>query len=124
MLIGASALVSLFLVMVVMEVFWKMSEQAFLKNQTLFPIFGLDGPPMWAMVQSMVCTVSKRRVSSNSALILCRLPLHVAATYPVHPRYALPNHSSHLRQTATDIFDQIMGAFAAGYSTVWSTGLI
>ena len=80
----------------------------FSKNQTLFPIFGLDGAPAWCMAMSMICSKCKRRFDANDAEVLLALPAYVAAAYPVETKYALSNKSSHLHKNATDVFDSIM----------------
>ena len=46
----------------------------FSKNKTLFPLFGLDGPPSWCIVMSMICSKCRRRQDANDAEILLRLP--------------------------------------------------
>jgi hypothetical protein len=83
----------------------------FSKNKVLFPIFGLDGPPSWAMVMSMQCPSCKIRFSANDSTILCRLPAYASSFYPVDTRYALANKNCHLSRSATDIFDSILPTY-------------
>jgi hypothetical protein len=85
----------------------------FSKNQTLFPIFNIDGPPTWCVVQSLKCDKCSRRVFANDGEVLCRLPMHVAALYPVDSKFA-GNRNSHVGRSATDIFDQIMTTYGNG----------
>ena len=64
----------------------------FSKNQTLFPIFGLEGPPTWCMVMIMGCSCCKRtfnanesNVSSFAAGACCtRLSSRVGARISIH----------------------------------------
>ena len=86
----------------------------FSKNKALFPIYAIDGAPMWCMVMSMVCSCCKRRINANDSEMLCRLPAHVAAAYPVHSKYALGNKNSHIEKGTTNVFDQVMTTYANG----------
>ena len=84
------------------------------KNKTLFPIFGLDGPPAWCIVMSMVCSCCKRRFDANSADVLVAIPPHAANQYPVDTKYALTTKNSHLAYTATEVFDSVMLTYGNG----------
>lgn len=53
----------------------------FSKNKILFPTFGLEGSPQWAMVQTMTCNNCRARCDANSAKVLCNLPAYARATY-------------------------------------------
>jgi hypothetical protein len=86
----------------------------FSKNQTLFPIFGLDGPPSWCMVMSMVCSCCKRRFNSNDGEVILQLPSYIAAAYPVETKYALADKTCHLAKNATEVFDSIMLTYGNG----------
>jgi hypothetical protein len=55
----------------------------FSKSQTLFPIFSLEGPPSWCMVQVMKCGCCGRTFDANSAAVLVRLPQYVSSSYPL-----------------------------------------
>jgi hypothetical protein len=57
----------------------------FSKNKILFPIFTIDGPPMWCMTMSMVCpnTACRMRLNANSAEILAQIPEYARSAYPV-----------------------------------------
>jgi hypothetical protein len=82
-------------------------------NKTLFPIFGLEGPPSWAMVMFYHCQGScKRRIAANSGDLLCCLPEHIANEYPVDPRYARGNQ--HIAKQATDVFEEIVLTYTNG----------
>ena len=80
----------------------------FSKNKILFPVFVMDGPPLWCMVMSMVCTCRKTRMNSNSGELLCKLPAHARNAYPVETKYALENKNCHIGKTAMNIFDLLM----------------
>jgi len=86
----------------------------FSKNQTLFPVFGLDGAPLWCIVQSMLCRKCKRRFDANSSAVLLKLPAYVALTYPVATKYAFPNRNCHLNENATKVFDHLMLTYTNG----------
>jgi len=92
----------------------KNERTQFSKNKTLFPIFGFDGPPKWCMIMKMSCSCCQRQFDSNSAEILLSLPAYMSNRYPVEPRYALPNHSFHLSNDATNILDNLMLTYANG----------
>jgi len=83
------------------------------KNKTLFPIFGLDGAPQWAIVMTMKCPCCKQRFNANDGAILCRLPAYAAAAYPVEPKFA-QSRNCHVSKTATDSFDLLMTTYANG----------
>jgi hypothetical protein len=83
----------------------------FSKNQSLFPIFGIDGSPRWCMVMAMQCPACKARFKANDSVILCHLPAHVSSAYPVASRYAAGNRNSHLHVKATDVFDMLLPTY-------------
>ena len=78
------------------------------KNKMLFPIFALEGPPMWCMIMSLTCTCCKSQLNANSSDVLCQLPAHVRNSYPVETKCSLDNKNSHLGKTATNAFDLLM----------------
>jgi len=80
----------------------------FSKNKTLFPLFGLDGPPSWAIVMKMTCPCCKRQFDSNNPEVLLSLPAHMANQCPVETKFALSNHSFHLTREATNVMDPLM----------------
>jgi len=84
------------------------------KNKTLFPLFGLDGPPSWCIVMKMSCPCCKRCFDSNSREVLLSLPAYLANQYPVETKFALPNHSFHMTRDATDVLDQLMLTYGNG----------
>ena len=86
----------------------------FSKNKILFPIFVMEGPPLWCMVMSMTCPACKYRVDSNSGEILKDLPAHMRSSYPVEPKYAFNNRNCHLGRTATETFDLLMTTYGNG----------
>jgi len=85
----------------------------FSKNKLLFPMFVIDGPPMWAMVMSMTCPCCRHRVNANASEILCNLPAYARAGYPVESKYAL-NKNSHLGVSATTVFDLLIPTYGNG----------
>ena len=85
----------------------------FSKNKILFPIFVIDGPPHWCMVQSMVCTRCKWRVNANNGELLASLPAYARQAYPVETKYAI-NKNSHIGRSATDVMDLLMPTYGNG----------
>jgi len=85
----------------------------FSKNKTLFPIFGLDGPPAWCIVQSMTCSCCRRQFAANDGEVLVNLPTHVADDYPVETTYAT-NSTSHIARNAAEVFASIMITYGNG----------
>jgi len=61
------------------------------KNKVLFPIYMIDGPPIWCIVRPMQCSCCKRKTRMNDLEMLCRLPACVSSWYPVEHKYALGN---------------------------------
>jgi len=88
----------------------------FSKNKILFPIFVMEGPPLWCMVMSMTCAnpACRTRMNSNSCEILCQLPAYARNAYPVETKYALDNKNSHIGKTATTVFDLLMPTYGNG----------
>jgi len=86
----------------------------FSKNKTLFPIFGLEGPPSWCIVMSMVCGKCQRRFDANDGEVLVNLPDYAADAYPVDTAYALPNYASHLSRNTTDVFASLILTYGNG----------
>ena len=85
----------------------------FSKNKILFPIFDIDGPPRWCMVQSMVCSCCRGRYHANSDSVLRQIPGYARSSYPVEPKYALPKNS-HIRRSATQLLDLLMPTYGNG----------
>ena len=92
----------------------KNDRSDFSKNKTLFPLFGLDGPPTWAIVMKLVCPCCKRSFDANSQEILLSLPAHMANQHPVETKFALPNHSFHMSREATTALDSLILTHANG----------
>ena len=84
------------------------------KNKILFPVFVMEGPPLWCMVMSMVCPCCRSRINSNSGEILSKLPAYARVAYPVDTKYALENKNCHLGKSATNIMDLIMPTYGNG----------
>jgi len=80
----------------------------FSKNKTLFPIYGLDGSPIWCIVMVYKCPCCKRNFSANEGDVLVNLPTHAASSYPVDTTYAIREAKSHLNRHATEAFSSIM----------------
>ena len=85
----------------------------FSKNKILFPIFMLEGPPQWAMVQSMVCGSCKWRVDANDRELLATIPPYARQGYPVETKYAV-NKNCHLGRSTTDVMDLLMPTHGNG----------
>jgi len=90
----------------------------FSKNKILFPIYVIDGPPMWAMIMSMTCSRCKHRVNSNAAEVLCTLPACARSAYPVETKHAL-SKNSHIGVSATTVFDLLMPTHGNGDLCSW-----
>jgi len=86
----------------------------FSKNKTLFPIYGIEGPPIWCIVQSMACSCCKRQFAANDGNMLVNLPPHVANEYPVSANYVSANSTSHVSRNATEVFASIMITYGNG----------
>ena len=80
----------------------------FSKNKILFPMFRINGPPSWAIIQSMTCRCCRGRCAANDGRTLVQLPQHAALSYPVESKCALTNKNSHLGRCATDMLDMLM----------------
>jgi len=76
-------------------------------------MFMLEGPPQWAMVQSMICCRCKWRVDANDGELLCTLPAHARQAYPVETKHALEKNS-HLGKSTTDMMDLLMPTYGNG----------
>jgi hypothetical protein len=86
----------------------------FSKSKSLFPIFGMDGPPSWCIVQVMTCPICRYRGNANNGEILANLPAFARHDYPVEPQYAIRNKKSHLSRSATEIMDLLMPTYGNG----------
>ena len=86
----------------------------FSKNKILFPIFVIDGPPIWSMVMSMTCPCCRACLQANSSEILCRLPGYARLSYPVELKYAIDNKNSHIGSSATAVFELLMLTYGNG----------
>jgi len=86
----------------------------FSKNKMLFPIFDIDGPPSWPMVQSMVCRGCRVRTYANTDTVICQLLAYARTSYPVEPKFALSNKNCHIGRTATQAFDLLMPTYGNG----------
>jgi len=86
----------------------KNTRTNFSKNKTLFPVCGLEGPPVWCIVQSMACPCCRRQCSANERATLVNLPAHVANEHPVSTNCAIANAASHLSRNASEVFASIM----------------
>jgi len=67
-------------------VFLKNDRTNFSKNKIIFPIFVIDGPPLWCMAMSMTCPCCRWRVNGNDGETLCQLPGFARASYPVETK--------------------------------------
>ena len=80
----------------------------FSHNQVLFPIFEIDGPPLWCMVRSLKCPCCHWRVDANDSEILCALPAYARNAYPVETKCALDKRNCHLGRSAAAVMDLLM----------------
>ncbi|CAB9503917.1 unknown protein [Seminavis robusta] len=85
----------------------------FSKNQTLFPIFTIDGLPSWCITMNMKCSCCKRTFDSNSADVLVAIPTHASNLYPVETKYASTG-TYHLSRSTTQVFSSIMLTYGNG----------
>jgi len=86
----------------------------FSKNKILFPVFCIDGPPLWCMIQSMTCPRCHYREDSNDGEIICSLPAYARNVYPVEAKYCFDHKHSHLARSATSVFDLLMTTYGNG----------
>lgn len=86
----------------------------FSHNRILFPIFVMDGPPLWCAVGTMACPICRWKTRANSSEILCQLPAYARWAYPVDTKYALERKNSHLGRSATDVMDLLMPTYGNG----------
>ena len=84
------------------------------KNKTLFPIFRLDGPPMWAMVMNYQCCECNSEFSANDPRLMRSLPHWIRSMYPVEPQYTNPRSTWHLHKSVTRLFPQLMITYGNG----------
>jgi len=91
----------------------KSDRSNFSKNKTLFPIFGLDGPPLWCVVMVYQCPCCRRTFKASNADMLNNMPAHAAEAYPVDTVYALPT-VCHINRHATEAFASIMVTYGNG----------
>ena len=78
----------------------------FSKNKSLFPQFGINGPPSYAIVMHYKCSACGANHQGNESQFLAKLPPHMAMAYPVDPKYAVGN--SHLKTDATRLMERLM----------------
>jgi len=86
----------------------------FSKNENLFPIYGLEGPPIWCIVMVYKCPCCKRNFNANEADILVNLPDYAASCYPVDSTCARKKAKCHLNRNATEAFSSIMVTYGNG----------
>ena len=91
----------------------KSERSNFSKNKTLFPIYGLEGSPLWCIVMVMVCPCCRRSYKSNDADILINIPAHAADAYPVETVYA-QSTACHLSRQTTEVFSSLMVTYGNG----------
>ena len=84
----------------------------FSKNKTLFPLFGMNGPPMYAILMGYKCPCCRASFQSNDGELLATLPIYMANCYPVEPKYARGNQ--HITKTATRHFEGLMLIYGNG----------
>jgi len=92
----------------------KNTRTNFSKNKTLFPIYGIEGPPAWCIVQSMACSCCRRQFSANDGDTLVNLPPHITNEYHVNTAYASANATCHISRNAAKVFASIMVTYGNG----------
>ena len=80
------------------------------KNKALFPIWTMQGTPIWCIVMTYACKSCKKAVRANDGQLLHMLPAHVSATYPVPPRYATSG-PFHLHNEVVTFLDSVMKTY-------------
>ena len=88
----------------------------FSKNKKLFPVFTADGMVMWGSYMMYKCQLCQSIFNANDGCFLSRLDDHVAASYPVEPRYALANYRFHLSVELTEDLRSTMLSNGSGDS--------
>mgnify|MGYP005848719877 CR=1 FL=1 len=84
------------------------------KHGRLFPLFKLDGPPAWCIVQQYYCSACKKSVKANDSTLLMSLPLYVRNTYPVDTRYAGTGKTYHVSRSITTLLNTLMPTYGNG----------
>jgi hypothetical protein len=87
-------------------------RSSYSKHKTLFPIFGLDGPPAWAIVFHYNCPCCQKPSSVNNGELLTSFLEHVSSKYPVEPKYA--RGQQHIVKAATDLIEELMVSYTNG----------
>jgi hypothetical protein len=60
----------------------------FLKNKKVTPVFDVSGQTKWVAAMRYKCKCCKKLVPANDGNLMCKLPYHVRACYPVDCCYA------------------------------------
>jgi hypothetical protein len=84
----------------------------FSKRRKLFPIWTHSGLPTWCVAMNYKCESCKTCYAENNGRLLSVLPSHVAAAYPVLPRYAAGQF--HLDTEVLDDVELLMKTYANG----------
>ena len=93
--------------------FMRKNRSNFSHNKLLFPLFDLQGPTSWAIVQTYKCpTCNNRTWDANDGELMCKMPPHLASKYPVETKYARGN--SHIKRGATRVMQQLMVTYGNG----------
>ena len=87
----------------------------FLKNKgSLFPIWNQDGTIIWSVIMKYSCSKCNKTCDANDGRLLQLLPAHVAAAYPVPPRYATCGGGFHLHKDVIRYFEFMLKTYANG----------
>jgi hypothetical protein len=78
----------------------------------LFPIWKFDGTVIWCVVMNYNCAECSATIAANDGQLLQLLPAHVAATYPVLPKYA--TGAFHLHNDASAFLETMMKTYGNG----------
>ena len=82
------------------------------RSKSLFPIFGLDGAPSYALVMHYHCKECNTTHAGNDGALLNLLPPHFAKWYPVEAKWA--RGAQHFDITTTTVLEEEMLTYGNG----------
>jgi len=87
----------------------------FMKNKgNLFPIWNQDGSIIWSVIMKYQCTKCQDTIDGNDGRLLQLLPAHMAAAYPVPPRFATETGGFHLHKDAIQFLEHMLMTYGNG----------
>jgi len=78
------------------------------KKKTLFPVFGLDGAPIWCVITVLLCPCCYWKFNSNKEDVLINMPACAACFYLLARNYAFRDYSCNLNGHSTEAFSSIV----------------